>query len=578
MVVLMLRFPGRRYHATPWGHHVNEGLIEWPPSPWRVLRALLSVGYSALGWDAPADAPWQSQPPATARALIDKLASVLPRYRLPPAVGTHSRHYMPKNGFDDPKDKSLVFDTWAQVDDGELGIAWDVALDADETALLSQLATHLPYLGRSESWVQARLLPADQVDVAGFDVQPCEASAARGTGWEQVALLAPMPAADYASWRAGMVEQALTPLPLPDTGRKAPKPLMVKRVAAAAPFPESLLACLQTDTTWQRSFGWSQPPGSRKLLYWRRSEALSAPTPAMAPVWSSARSAASVPFVLLALATPSGNLHALPALARSLPQGEMLHRQAVGARQRLAPHDTPRTLGGCDAQGRPRDGAHGHAHVLSLDLDGDDHIDHLLVWAPDGLDSIDQQALRRTRGTYTKGGVGDLRLAWAGAGSQADLMRLAEPFGSALRRALGRSTAWISTTPFVPPRFLKPNGRHTLLGQVQAELASRGLPAASDVEVLDPHGNERARRQRHHVRQRRHGPQPPVNCGFTLRLRFDCAVSGPLCLGYGSHFGLGRFEHEASPDPIHESVSDGSGTRARPGSADAGQLPSDAHR
>src|SRR5437867_3663314 len=52
---LLLRFPGRRYHATPWGHHVNEGLIEWPPSPWRLLRALLATGYTKLGW--PADGP-----------------------------------------------------------------------------------------------------------------------------------------------------------------------------------------------------------------------------------------------------------------------------------------------------------------------------------------------------------------------------------------------------------------------------------------------------------------------------------------------------------------------------------------
>lgn len=32
-VAVEFRFPARRYHATPWGNHVNEGLIEWPPSP-----------------------------------------------------------------------------------------------------------------------------------------------------------------------------------------------------------------------------------------------------------------------------------------------------------------------------------------------------------------------------------------------------------------------------------------------------------------------------------------------------------------------------------------------------------------
>ena len=56
MPTLQLRFPGGRYHATPWGHHVNEGLIEWPPSPWRLLRALIACGFSSQRLDGnPAD-------------------------------------------------------------------------------------------------------------------------------------------------------------------------------------------------------------------------------------------------------------------------------------------------------------------------------------------------------------------------------------------------------------------------------------------------------------------------------------------------------------------------------------------
>ena len=39
-VIIKLRFPGGRYHATPWGRHVNEGAVEWPPSPYRLVRAL----------------------------------------------------------------------------------------------------------------------------------------------------------------------------------------------------------------------------------------------------------------------------------------------------------------------------------------------------------------------------------------------------------------------------------------------------------------------------------------------------------------------------------------------------------
>ena len=42
-VIIKLTFPAGRYHATPWGRHVNEGVPEWPPSPWRLLRALVAV-------------------------------------------------------------------------------------------------------------------------------------------------------------------------------------------------------------------------------------------------------------------------------------------------------------------------------------------------------------------------------------------------------------------------------------------------------------------------------------------------------------------------------------------------------
>jgi len=35
--MLVLTFPWGRYHANPWGRHVNEGAVELPPSPWRPL-------------------------------------------------------------------------------------------------------------------------------------------------------------------------------------------------------------------------------------------------------------------------------------------------------------------------------------------------------------------------------------------------------------------------------------------------------------------------------------------------------------------------------------------------------------
>ncbi len=549
MPTLLFRFPGGRYHATPWGHHVNEGLIEWPPSPWRLLRTLLSAGYTRLGWDGAMHEPWRSQPPAPARTLLQKLARTPPRFSLPPATGAHSRHYMPVAAFKgDREHTTLVFDTWAQVDDAELVVHWDAALSSEEAALLEELACGIGYLGRSESWVEARLASDEQAASVQINCWPCDLGASPGPGWEQVALLAPASDAEYAAWREQRLQAALSslpPVPLPDKkkpGAKDRRPTeqrQAERDRAQAPYPPDLIACLQTDTNWQREHGWSQPPGSRRMLYWRRSDALRSAR--RAPPRETAHRA-NVSFVLLSLMTQSGNDHALPMLARSLPQGERFHRQMVAERLRLAPGLAAPVLTGCDAQRRPLGGAHRHAHVLSLDLDGDGHIDHLLVWAPDGLDALDQQAIRRIRVTYAKGGIGELRVAWSAAGSADDLGGLPAPWGSALQRSVGGGRVWQTATPFVPPRYLKPRGANGWEGQARAELRSRGMPEPTGIELLDPPDDAGVRTLRHHVRVRQSGPPPPVDVGLALKLTFASAVNGPICLGYGSHFGLGRFE------------------------------------
>jgi CRISPR-associated protein Csb2 len=45
MIALNFRFPAGRYHATPWGRHVNEAALAWPPEPVRILRALIACHY-----------------------------------------------------------------------------------------------------------------------------------------------------------------------------------------------------------------------------------------------------------------------------------------------------------------------------------------------------------------------------------------------------------------------------------------------------------------------------------------------------------------------------------------------------
>src|SRR5260370_25183614 len=81
---LVLTFPLGRYHATPWDRHVNEGAVELPPSPWRLLRTLYAV--------------WQTRCPELPELLVHGLLSALaapPTFYVPPHTLSHTRHYYP---------------------------------------------------------------------------------------------------------------------------------------------------------------------------------------------------------------------------------------------------------------------------------------------------------------------------------------------------------------------------------------------------------------------------------------------------------------------------------------------------
>ena len=548
-ITLAFQFPAGRYHATPWGHHVNEGLIEWPPSPWRLLRALVAVGYSSGLWNI-------NGLPEVACRLIEKLAAELPSYHLPPLAGAHSRHYMPTGVLEKGREKTtLVFDTWGKIDAQELTVSWEkVDLSQEELEMLGSLVERLGYLGRSESWILGRVMDPGENSSEANCVPERQGNSSPGQGWEQVPLLAAMKASDFDNWRKKQLDTALLDIPLPE-GKKPTQTLLKKRAKAVEPFPDDLLDCLQKDTSWLRSHGWSQPPGSQRVFYWRPANAIEV---GVSRVKKSRQAPATVDAILLSLTNHSRNDHALPTVTRTLPQAEILHQAFVGIAAKKS-GSAPSVLTGCDENKRPLQGAHEHVHINPLDLDEDGHLDHILVWAHMGLDAAAQAAIRAARQTFTKGGIEPMRLAVAASGSVADLARLPRRLGEQGGRLAGSGNArvWETLTPFVPPRHLKVRGKHTLEGQIRAELRSRKLPEPLSVQQLAPstgkhwQGERNARHPggrdlrwsslRHFVLARRNGSAPPVRCGFAVRIEFEHSIKGPLALGYASHFGLGLF-------------------------------------
>ncbi|MEW6282411.1 MAG: type I-U CRISPR-associated protein Csb2, partial [Candidatus Eremiobacterota bacterium] len=149
MLTLELRFVAGRYHATPWGRHVNEGVPEWPPSPFRLLRSLVDAWLRKRP-------DW---PPERVEPIMRALAGEAPVFQLPDARASHTRSYLSQNTRD-PSDKQLVFDAFA-VAPRPVVVAWpSVSLTARQQEDLAELLSLLSYLGRSESWVEARVVDA----------------------------------------------------------------------------------------------------------------------------------------------------------------------------------------------------------------------------------------------------------------------------------------------------------------------------------------------------------------------------------------------------------------------------------
>jgi CRISPR-associated protein Csb2 len=152
---LAIRFPLGRYHANPWNRAVNEGASEWPPSPWRLLRALIATWYTR----------WPDMPATAIDGILGALADP-PSYRTPAARPGHTRHYLPD--LDHCRGEAgrtdLTLDPFLSIRRNEdLFVRWDTDLPEEQRQVLGKLAELLPYLGRAESACEARLLDSDPV-------------------------------------------------------------------------------------------------------------------------------------------------------------------------------------------------------------------------------------------------------------------------------------------------------------------------------------------------------------------------------------------------------------------------------
>lgn len=367
MICLEIRFLAGRFHGTGWYSAHNEGVPEWPPSPWRILRALVSAAY--------ADECGAEH----AEPLLEKLRS-LPRYRVPLAVDAHTRHYMPDTDDANHK-KAKVFDAFVAVDGGArepraLAVGWDVELSPGERDLLARLCRRVSFLGRAESWAELGIVEDD----GGWNCWPDEHRPGPGA----TNLLTLSSAADLGTW----ADQQPKPKKGPDV-------------------PRRLWDVLTFTSERYRNEGWSSVPGTRLARY------VFERPPFRRAVVPSAGKAVTVRPTLARFAIRSA---VLPRLHEALSICERLRKSLMSQSQRVSGEARPVFSG-------HRIGVSHHAHALYLASSenprNEGFIDHLVVSAKDGFDADEAVALQRLRRLWGKGGH-DLELVLIGLGQAAD--------------------------------------------------------------------------------------------------------------------------------------------------------------
>jgi CRISPR-associated protein Csb2 len=514
-LAIALSFPSGKFHATPWGRHVNEGVAEWPPSPWRFLRALVATWKRKLAND-----------PQVTQHMSDLLTQLDPPpiFKLPPASVSHTRHYMPwhKNNKYGPDNRTMVFDTFVAVSQAELGMLWpDAALTPTQEDALAKLLAHLGYFGRAEAWCVARIcrgwagLPGHEC--GWLDVSTGEQSPnLQREDTDPVRVLCANTSTDNKTWRDW------------NYGDKADKPNP----------PWNLLA----ETKHQHDAGWSDPCGSRWVTYFR-------PRRAFASQGNSVSQPDSVWLNQWRLKPdqPSIARYSIDGAVRPLIQdtvyfAEIVRRYVQGIYGRQNQRAASVRFSGKQEGGQPTS-EHHHAFYLPLDEDGDAKLDHLLIVMPPGMNLSELRALNALSRVHGPNGT-DLTLVLT------EIQPVEE------EHMTRRATRWRSITPFVATRHYKERGAKKDKGRfspdklpeinLREELARRWLPTPIRITPIDAHSLPalgrtlawREFRQQRALGNGRRGNH--FGCGFEIE--FAEPVAGPIALGYACHFGLGLFK------------------------------------
>ncbi len=488
MLTIELKFPSGSFHATPWGRNVNEGVPEWPPSPYRLVRALYDV------WKRKRP-DWQDE---RVEPLLAALASEPPLFHLPLASAFHTRSFLSENDRDITR-RQLVFDAFVALDkESSIIVGWPkVDLNNAQRNDLDELLALMNYLGRSESWVTARVFPSDES--ADWNCTPLNGSTPKKE-FESLPVACPMPSQVYA----------LKPYTIP-ASRKG-KPKVVRWLDA--------LAWSASDVLDSKL---SEPPAFQFVMYLRSAYCFD-----VKPSHGARKYEPKVNAVLYSMESK-----VLPQVTSTIEVSERVRRRLMGIHKNLTgdPTKISPKFSGKDADGKPLKG-HKHAYIMPLDMNRDGFLDHLLITCKEPFDPKEKelQALDRLKLVHQHGGRPEIQLVALQWGKMGEIV------------GTQAETRFVSATPFLPPRhYRKGRGEFMewLVQEVAKEAEHHGLPKPVRITLVPRLISSPREIRWLEFRRNRKGESPQIGYGFELI--FPERVTGPVAIGQGAHFGLGLF-------------------------------------
>lgn len=487
-LTISIRFLTGRAHLHPWQTHHSEGRVEWPPSPWRLLRALVAVAGRGLtplpapDWFAdPGKKPratknmptpvwpaldyislpdlWSGPEPGEiplsrlARLLVD--LSATPNMWLPKTSGGHTRQYFPIHEGGVVKNTgSAVFDTFAAISNSQpLLFHWpDVDLDQWQQKDLKVLLDRMTYFGRAESWCRAQAYTSSPDEVEGVICTGPER-----THWQCVCI-EDHGKPERKEYRDYTLERRLAPVknlkaevadlmprtrPSNGNSRNSKDAELFRMILQSESCALLLLRCLLRESGQDIRDGLERPIGTQWVHYAAPRAIHDVPRPKPKP---RPRTQESVNLVRYALNTATVSRPVLPPLSDTLLVADRF-RSAIMA---LCLSPSP-NLSGHEADGLPSE-ANTHARWWPFDEDNDGFIDHVMVWASGGFDIGDVDALRRLTRLRQRGGRPDLLVTPIFVGEDSAYPPW-QVVGSG-NPGCGRTTTFVSATPYFCPVHL----------------------------------------------------------------------------------------------------------------------------